>query len=113
MFVGASNAPAGITIDLRKLNDIVISEDLDSARVGTGNRWKTVYEKLEPLNRTVVGGRMGDVGVGGFILGGKATSSHIGKFSLTRVGGISFVSRRYGWALDNVRNFQVTSHTHM
>lgn len=70
MFVGASNAPGGITIDLSKLNDIHVSDDLEWARVGTGNRWKAVYSKLEPLNRTVAGGRLGDVGVGGFILGG-------------------------------------------
>jgi hypothetical protein len=25
------------------------------------------------------------------------------------LGGISFVSRRHGWALDNVRNFEVSS----
>lgn len=70
MFVGASNAPGGITIDLSKLDDIDISDDLEWARVGTGNRWNAVYNKLEPLNRTVVGGRVGEVGVGGFILGG-------------------------------------------
>ncbi|KUJ12670.1 FAD-binding domain-containing protein [Mollisia scopiformis] len=90
MFVGASNAPGGITLDLKKLNTIDVSEDLKTARVGTRNRWRNVYETLEPLNRTPVGGRNGAVGVGGFILGG----------------GISFVSRRYGWALDNVRNFE-------
>ncbi|KAE8445079.1 hypothetical protein EG329_013794 [Mollisiaceae sp. DMI_Dod_QoI] len=91
LFVGGSNAPGGITIDLRKLDEIDVAEDLQTAKVGTGNRWKRVYEKLEPLNRTAVGGRNGEVGVGGFILGG----------------GISFVSRRHGWALDNVRNFEV------
>ncbi|KAH6714272.1 hypothetical protein BKA61DRAFT_643878 [Leptodontidium sp. MPI-SDFR-AT-0119] len=73
---GASNAPGG---------------DLESARIGTGNRWAKVYAKLEVLNRTVAGGRNSDVGVGGFVLGG----------------GISYVSKRYGWAIDNVRNFQV------
>lgn len=91
MCIGASNAQGGITIDLRKLDDVVVDEGLEWARVGTGNKWKRVYEVLEPLGRTAVGGRDGEVGVGGFILGG----------------GISFVSRRYGWALDNVRNFEV------
>lgn len=91
MSVGGSNAPGGITIDLRGFDDIVIDEDLGSARVGTANTWRKVYEVLEPLGRTAVGGRNPTVGVGGFILGG----------------GISFVSRRYGWALDNVRNFEV------
>lgn len=93
MCIGASNAEGGITLDLRKLDDVFVDEGLDWARVGTGNRWKKVYEVLEPLGRTAAGGRNGEVGVGGFILGG----------------GISFVSRRYGWALDNVRNFEVHS----
>ncbi|KAG4433634.1 hypothetical protein IFR05_010880 [Cadophora sp. M221] len=88
---GASNAPGGVTIDLSGIDDIDVSEDLESARIGTGNRWANVYGKLEALNRTVAGGRNSDVGVGGFVLGG----------------GISYVSKRYGWAIDNVRNFLV------
>ncbi|KAK0120328.1 hypothetical protein ONS95_011734 [Cadophora gregata] len=91
---GASNAPGGVTIDLSGINDIDVSEDLESVRIGTGNRWASVYRKLEPLSRTVAGGRNSDVGVGGFVLGG----------------GISFMSRRYGWATDNVRNFEVGTH---
>ncbi|CZR59926.1 related to 6-HYDROXY-D-NICOTINE OXIDASE [Phialocephala subalpina] len=91
MCVGASIAEGGITIDLSKLDDVTVDEGWEWARVGTGNRWKRVYEVLELLGRTAVGGRNENVGVGGFILGG----------------GISFVSRRYGWALDNVRNYEV------
>ncbi len=70
MFAGASNAPGGITLDLRNLNGLSISDDRETAYVGTGNRWADVFEYLDPLNRTVVGGRSGDVGVGGFLLGG-------------------------------------------
>ncbi|PVH71073.1 FAD binding domain-containing protein [Cadophora sp. DSE1049] len=88
---GASNAPGGVTIDLSGIDDTDVSEDLGSVRIGTGNRWAGVYRKLELLNRTVAGGRNSDVGVGGFVLGG----------------GISFMARRYGWAADNVRNFEV------
>ncbi|KAH9211970.1 hypothetical protein DL95DRAFT_436978 [Leptodontidium sp. 2 PMI_412] len=89
---GASNAPGGVTIDLSAIDDIDVSEDLESARIGTGNRWAKVYAKLEVLNRTVAGGRNSDVGVGGFVLGGVF---------------YCYVSKRYGWAIDNVRNFQV------
>lgn len=71
MIAGASNAPGGITIDLRKIDDIDVGEGMETARIGAGNRWKGVYEALEPLNRTVAGGRNSDVGVGGFTMGGE------------------------------------------
>lgn len=70
MFAGASNADGGITIDLKHLNSLELSEDLSTARVGTANRWGEVYEVLEPLGLVVVGGRVSHVGVGGFTLGG-------------------------------------------
>jgi FAD/FMN-containing dehydrogenase len=66
---GASNADGGITIDLKLLNRIDVLDE-ETTRVGTGNKWATVYEYLEPLGKSVVGGRNGAVGVGGFILGG-------------------------------------------
>ncbi|KAJ9142404.1 FAD binding domain-containing protein [Pleurostoma richardsiae] len=47
---------------------------------------KTVYQYLEPFGLTVVGGRMGVVGIPGFLLGG----------------GISFFGNEYGWASANV-----------
>jgi hypothetical protein len=43
MFAGASNAPGGITFDMKYLNDVLISEDLETTVVGTGNTWGDVY----------------------------------------------------------------------
>ncbi|KAK0130204.1 hypothetical protein ONS96_000728 [Cadophora gregata f. sp. sojae] len=91
MFPGASTASGGIVLDLHLLNRLELSGDKETAYVGPGNRWGVVYEFLKPWNLTVVGGRVGDVGVGGFLLGG----------------GISFISRRYGWGCDNVRNYEI------
>ncbi|PVH74286.1 FAD-binding domain-containing protein [Cadophora sp. DSE1049] len=91
MFPGGSTAPGGIVLDLQLLNGLELSEDRGTLFLGTGNRWGAVYEFLMPWNLTVVGGRVGDVGVGGFLLGG----------------GISFISRRYGWGCDNVRNYEI------
>ena len=71
MFAGASNAIGGITIDLKYLNSVQLSEDQATASIGPGNRWREVYKVLEPEGLTVVGGRVSDVGVGGYILGGK------------------------------------------
>ena len=75
MFPGAASAPDGISIDLKLLNGLSISEDRETVSVGTGNRWKAVYAFLDPFNLTAVGGRAGFVGVGGFLLGGKFDGS--------------------------------------
>lgn len=75
MYAGASNSPGGITLDLREIKDLEISEDRETAWVGSGNRWGDVYEYLEEWNRTAVGGRDADVGVGGFLLGGESFSA--------------------------------------
>ncbi|KAH8808621.1 hypothetical protein F5884DRAFT_792907 [Xylogone sp. PMI_703] len=88
---GASSVEGGIVFDLGRLNSIEVSEDKSTALLGTGNKWLAVYRRLEEDGLIVVGGRVGSVGVGDFTLGG----------------GISFVSRQYGWAVDNVRNYEV------
>jgi hypothetical protein len=50
-----------------------------------------VYEALDPLGKSAVGGRLGNVGVSGFTLGG----------------GLSHLSPQYGLAADNVEKFSV------
>lgn len=90
-FSGASNIQDGVTIDFIHLTDVELSKDKKIASVGAGNTWYNVYEQLTPKNLTVIGGRVSPIGVGGLTLGG----------------GISFFSARYGWACDNVYNYQV------
>ncbi|CZT03870.1 related to 6-HYDROXY-D-NICOTINE OXIDASE [Rhynchosporium agropyri] len=90
-FAGASNTDDGVTIDLVNLNQLAISSDGTETAVGAGNLWHDVYSYLEVKNRTVVGGRVSAIGVGG----------------LTTGGGIAFVSGRYGWACDNVNKYEV------
>jgi FAD/FMN-containing dehydrogenase len=88
-YTGASNIPDGITIDLRGLDELAVSEDRTLTRVGPGNHWIDVYDYLGPKNLSVVGGRVSGIGVGGLTLGG----------------GISWFSMRHGWACDGVRNY--------
>lgn len=90
-FYGASNINGGVTIDLVNLNQITVSSDKTQTSIGPGNRWLDVYSYLQPKGLTVIGGRVSDIGVGGLTLGG----------------GISFFSGRYGWACDNVNNYEV------
>ena len=69
---GESNADGGITIDLKYFNGIEVSEDQLTTYVGTANRWGEVFDVLDPLGLTVVGGRKRDVGLGGYLLGGRS-----------------------------------------
>ncbi|KAG9242387.1 FAD binding domain-containing protein [Calycina marina] len=90
-FSGASNINGGVTLDLKQLNQLSVAGDRKQIAVGPGNSWGDVYSFLDPQSLSVIGGRVSDVGVGGLTLGG----------------GISFFSGHWGWACDNVNNFQV------
>ncbi|KAK5119980.1 hypothetical protein LTR85_007056 [Meristemomyces frigidus] len=92
-FANASNIEGGITINLAKLNVIELSADKTYASIGPGNTWYDVYSDLEDYNLTTIGGRVAAIGVGGLTLGG----------------GISFFSGNYGWACDNVYNYEVVT----
>ncbi|TGO49557.1 hypothetical protein BOTNAR_0427g00030 [Botryotinia narcissicola] len=90
-FAGSANIDNGITIDLRKIDTVEVDESKNIVSVGGGAIWGQVYDKLDPLGLSVVGGHVYDVGVGGFTLGGGFSSS----------------SPRYGMCCDMVENFEV------
>ncbi|KAK6334695.1 hypothetical protein TWF718_010142 [Orbilia javanica] len=81
----------GILISLSNLNKVIYNPTSKSVFIGSGNRWRKVYDTVEPHNVTVVGAQNSDVGVGGFLVNG----------------GVSYLADRYGWAVDNVRDFEV------
>ncbi|KAI1105494.1 FAD-binding domain-containing protein [Jackrogersella minutella] len=81
----------GVLISLSNLNTTELSADTKSAKIGPGNRWQAVYETLIPQGVTVVGGRVGAVGVGGLMLGG----------------GLSYFATERGLAFDNVKSYEV------
>ncbi|CAH0046905.1 unnamed protein product [Clonostachys solani] len=89
--VDASNSVGGVTIDLHRMDRVDISQDRTRANLGPGLVLGEAYSALEPYNLTFVGGRVADVGVPGFTLGG----------------GISNLSPQYGLALDNVFEYEV------
>ena len=70
-FAGGSSIENGILINLAKMNEVTLSADRKTTRVGPGNNWGDVYETLDPLGVSVVGGRESGVGVGGLTLGGE------------------------------------------
>ncbi|KAK8012327.1 hypothetical protein PG991_009702 [Apiospora marii] len=58
----SNNVAGGVTFDLSLLNRKIAS-------IGTGAKWGAVMLEIEKYNRTATGGRDGDVGVGGLLLG--------------------------------------------
>ncbi|KAM0133448.1 hypothetical protein ACHAP3_005974 [Botrytis cinerea] len=90
-FAGSANINNGITIDLRKIDSVEVNESKNVVSVGGGAIWGTVYDKLDAMGLSVVGGHVYDVGVGGFTLGG----------------GFSSFSPRYGMCCDMIDNFEV------
>ncbi|KAJ4349458.1 uncharacterized protein N0V89_008073 [Didymosphaeria variabile] len=91
----ASIEGEGILIGTTKLTGLQLVHlpnefDVPYLAVGAGHTWKDIYGYLAPHKLIVVGGRV--LGVGSSLLLG---------------GGISFFSGRYGFAANNVVNFEV------
>ncbi|KAL8943619.1 MAG: hypothetical protein Q9211_000923, partial [Gyalolechia sp. 1 TL-2023] len=91
LFSGAANIDGRVTVDLRAIKSLELSQDLKMASIGGGAIWSDIYPQMVPYNLTVMGGRVPGVGVGGFSTGG----------------GVNFLNRRYGWACDNIYGYEV------
>jgi len=81
----------GVHISMTRFQKIVYHESNQTVDVGAGLVWNDVYERRDPYNVTVVGGRFFGVGVGGLVLGG----------------GYSWKSNQYGLSIDNVYEYEV------
>ena len=79
----------GISIDLDDLNTSQLTKD--TVFVGAGWRWGPLYEALAEHGLTVLGGRVADVGVSGYLLGG----------------GLNYFGNRYGWSANFVQSYEV------
>lgn len=71
-FKGAATLDQGIVIDLARLPSAGLSHDGNTMTVSPARKWDDLYEELDPLNLTVIGGRVAGVGVGGLVLGCKS-----------------------------------------
>ena len=95
-WAGANNiGPDGVTVDLGRMDWVKPlngnEEGGGAVDLGPGNRWGQVYAELARHGLTVAGGREGNVGVAGLILGG----------------GMAFFTGRHGLACDNIVEFEV------
>ncbi|KAG6365906.1 hypothetical protein INS49_000082 [Diaporthe citri] len=87
----ASVDGSGVLISLSNLTTMALASGGGSVTVGAGSRWDAVYTYLSAKGLVAVGGRVGMVGVGGFLLGG----------------GVSYHTSQYGLGMDNVKSFEV------
>ncbi|KAK8085467.1 FAD-binding domain-containing protein [Apiospora hydei] len=90
-FGSSANIQDGVTVDMRNLKGLYLSEDQSAIEIGAGETWESVYTELEKHGLTVAGARDAHIGIGEFILGG----------------GLSIFSLRMGFACDSVTQFQV------
>ncbi|KAH7383972.1 FAD binding domain-containing protein [Pyrenochaeta sp. MPI-SDFR-AT-0127] len=81
----------GVTIDLGFMNATSYDQERSIVTVQPGAKSAETYEALEQYGVAITGGRVGPVGLGGFVSGG----------------GISFHAGVHGWACNNVENFEV------
>jgi len=92
--LGAGTNTGGMVIDLARLDDIdVLDADRRLVRVGAGATWGTVSAMLDPHGWGLTSGDTAEVGVGGLTLGG----------------GIGWMVRRYGLAIDNLVGARVVT----
>lgn len=68
-----SSIHGGFQFDLAKLNHVEIAADKKTLRVGPGMRWGELFPILESHGLTTVGGRDAQVGIPGFVFGGRYT----------------------------------------
>ncbi|KAK4161755.1 hypothetical protein QBC43DRAFT_357294 [Cladorrhinum sp. PSN259] len=91
---GSNNISSpGVTIDLSNLstNTVTLHPSHKLVDLGPALKWKQVYAALHPFGLAVPGGREGNVGVAGLLLGG----------------GNTFFTARHGFACDNVVSYDL------
>lgn len=91
-YAGNSVCNGGLVIDLSDLNGIRVDPKRNLAQVEPGVTWEEFYHETEPFGLATPGGING-VGIAGFTLGG----------------GIGYLSRKYGFTIDNLRSVDLVT----
>lgn len=86
-----SSVEDGPLISTAKLNHVTVDQATGIIRAGPGQRLDSISAALDGSGWTFVGGRIGNTGIGGLILGG----------------GLSYMSAQYGWSASLVLEYEV------
>jgi FAD/FMN-containing dehydrogenase len=81
---GHSSVKDGVLIALREIKGTTLDKEKGLAYVKPGGHWWDVINALDGTGHSVVGGRLGVVGIGGYLM----------------QGGVSFLSGQYGLGAD-------------
>jgi FAD/FMN-containing dehydrogenase len=88
---GWSSVAGGPLIAMEHFDQANLNRSTGIVDMGPGNRLDGIAAKLQGTGWTFVGGRIGNTGVGGLVLGG----------------GLSYMSTQYGWAASSVLEYEI------
>ena len=90
---GTAIAERGLTLDMSRMRDVVVDPARRLARVGPGCRLQDVDRATQAHGLATVLGFVSEVGAAGLILGG----------------GLGYLTRRFGWAADNLEEVEIVT----
>jgi FAD/FMN-containing dehydrogenase len=90
---GTAIAPGGLTMDMSRLRDVTVDPAAGFAHVGAGCLLKDVDGATQAHGLATVLGFVSETGVAGLMLGG----------------GFGYLTRRFGWAVDNLEAVEVVT----
>src|SRR5205807_3232686 len=83
----------GVVVDLSRMKEIAVDPEARTVRVGGGCNWAEVNDTLQPHGLAATGGFVSVTGVAGLTLGG----------------GLGWLVRKHGLALDNLLSVDVVT----
>jgi FAD/FMN-containing dehydrogenase len=90
---GTAIAEGGLTLDMSRMHQITVDPDARLAHVGPGCRLQDVDRATQAHGLATVLGFVSEVGVAGLTLGG----------------GLGYLTRRFGWGVDNLVEVEIVT----
>ena len=90
---GTSIADGGLMLDMSRMRNVTVDPEAKLAHVGAGCRLKDVDRATQEHGLATVLGFISEVGVAGLTLGG----------------GLGYLTRRFGWTVDNLEEVEIVT----